>query len=44
VRQAIKNYVSSSKAIQNSARDDDVPTALVTELADARDAIRAQTT
>ena len=42
VRQAIKNYVSSSTAIQNSARDDDVPSAMVTELADALDAIRAQ--
>jgi len=42
VRQAIKNYVSSSTAIQNSARDDDVPTAMVTELDDALTAIRAQ--
>jgi hypothetical protein len=44
VRQAIKNYVSSSTAIQDSARQDDVPTQNVIDLANALDAIRAQMT
>jgi hypothetical protein len=42
VRQAIKNYVSSSTAIQDSARQDDVPTQNVIDLANALDTIRGQ--
>jgi hypothetical protein len=42
VRAAIKNYVSSSTAIQDSARQDDVPTKNVLDLDKALKAIRAQ--